>query len=571
MQIETRVLPQPLPNLPVPALLQQLYASRGIQSACELEKSLKHLLSYQTLKGIDAAVSLLTEALVQQQRILVIGDFDADGATATVVALLGLRQMGAKHVDYLVPNRFEYGYGLTPEIVADALTYRPQLLITVDNGISSFEGVEAAHQAGLKVLITDHHTPGQYLPDADALVNPNQAQCGFPSKNIAGVGVIFYVLLALRAHLRAQEWFSRVLGCQEPNLAELLDLVALGTVADVVPLDANNRILVHQGLARFRAGQVRCGLKALLDVAGKVPNQLTASDIGFVIGPRLNAAGRLDNMALGIECLLCEDPTLAQTMANELDQLNRARKVIEHNMHREALTQLLDHPIQDLPLGLCLFNPEWHQGVVGILASRLKERYHRPVIAFATSGDGMIKGSARSIRGLHIRDAIERVAIRHPQLIQHFGGHAMAAGLTLAERHLADFTRAFEQVLSEQLCEEDLGERLLSDGTLSNEELTLENAKLLQHAGPWGQGFPEPLFHGRFHIREQRQVGSCHLKLLLDQPEHKQPLEAIAFYVDSACWPNAEVQQVLLAYHLEVNVFRGQERLQLRVVHIEAC
>ena len=404
MRIEQRPLPAVLPDLgDLPPLLTRIYAARGVQSAVELDKSLARLLPIHLLKGMDDAVQLLAQALEQRQRILIVGDFDADGATASCIGVLGLRMLGAAHVDYLVPNRFDYGYGLTPEIVAVALQRQPELLITVDNGMSSIEGVAAAQAAGLQVIVTDHHLPGAQLPSADAIVNPNQPGCEFPSKALAGVGVMFYVLLGLRAHLRTTEWFAQQ-AIPEPNLAELLDLVALGSVADVVPLDANNRILVHQGLARIRAGRTRPGLLALLAVARRDHRRLVSTDLGFIVGPRLNAAGRLDDISLGIECLLCEDADRALQMAQELDQLNQDRKQIEQGMQREALIQLKDLPLDNLAFGLCVFEPEWHQGVIGILASRLKERYHRPVIAFADAGEGFLKGSARSIPGLHIRD-----------------------------------------------------------------------------------------------------------------------------------------------------------------------
>ncbi|WP_297840151.1 DHH family phosphoesterase, partial [Pseudomonas sp.] len=395
MRIEARLLPDTLPFLgDLPPLLTRLYAARGVVSEVELDKSLARLIPYQQLKGIEAAVDLLVIALKERQRILIVGDFDADGATASTVGVLGLRLFGAAHVDYLVPNRFEYGYGLTPEIVAVALQRQPQLLITVDNGISSVEGVAAAKAAGLTVLVTDHHLPGHELPAADAIVNPNQPGCEFPSKALAGVGVIFYVLMALRARLRDTGYFEANQQTQ-PNLGELLDLVALGSVADVVPLDANNRILVHQGLLRIRAGRARPGLKAILDVARREAARITSTDLGFIIGPRLNAAGRLDDMSLGIECLLCEDETLAREMAGRLDELNQDRKSIEQGMQREALAQLKDLPLESMPFGLCLFETDWHQGVIGILASRMKERYHRPTIAFASAGEGVLKGSAR--------------------------------------------------------------------------------------------------------------------------------------------------------------------------------
>ncbi|OYW90588.1 MAG: single-stranded-DNA-specific exonuclease RecJ [Pseudomonadales bacterium 32-61-5] len=528
MRIEPRPLPAQLPDLgDLPPLLTRLYAARGVQSASELDKGLARLIPYGQLKGIDAAVELLVSALEQRQRILFVGDFDADGATASTVGVLGLRQLGAAHVDYLVPNRFEYGYGLTPEIVAVALQ----------------DGVAAAKAAGLKVLVTDHHLPGSELPAADAIVNPNQPECAFPSKCIAGVGVIFYVLLALRASLRERGWFTRN-GWAEPNLAELLDLVALGSVADVVPLDANNRILVHQGLARIRAGRARPGLRAILEVAGRDHSRITSTDLGFILGPRLNAAGRLDDMALGIECLHCEDEALARDMAVQLDQLNQDRKGIEQGI--------------------------WHQGVIGILASRLKERYHRPTIAFADAGDGQLKGSARSVSGFHIRDALDAVAARHPGLISKFGGHAMAAGLSLPQENFSAFAAAFDAEVRRQLCEDDLTGRLLTDGQLSVEEFHLELARALRNAGPWGQHFPEPMFHGVFQLVQQRLVGEKHLKMVLRSECGSLSLDGIAFNIDRDLWPNPSVRWADLAYKLDVNEFRGRESVQLLVAHIAA-
>ncbi|SIQ17325.1 single-stranded-DNA-specific exonuclease RecJ [Aquipseudomonas alcaligenes] len=568
MRIEPRPLPAQLPDLgDLPPLLTRLYAARGVQSASELDKGLARLIPYQQLKGIDVAVDLLVQALQQRQRILIVGDFDADGATASSVGVLGLRMLGAAHVDYLVPNRFEYGYGLTPEIVAVALQRQPELLVTVDNGISSVDGVAAAKAAGLKVLVTDHHLPGPELPAADAIVNPNQPGCAFPSKALAGVGVMFYVLLALRARLRELDWFAKA-GISEPNLGELLDLVALGSVADVVPLDANNRILVHQGLARIRAGRARPGLRAVLEVAGRQHARITSTDLGFILGPRLNAAGRLDDMSLGIECLLCEDEALARDMAQQLDELNKDRKAIEQGMQREALAQLKDLPVESLPFGLCLFEPDWHQGVIGILASRLKERYHRPAIAFADAGDGLLKGSARSVPGLHIRDALDAVAARHPGLISKFGGHAMAAGLSLPQEHFGAFAAAFDAEVRRQLSEDDLTGRLLSDGQLGAEEFHLELAKALRHAGPWGQHFPEPLFHGVFQIVTQRVVGEKHLKLVLKTECGSLTLDGIAFNVDREIWPNPNVRWVELAYKLDVNEYQGRESVQLMVAHL---
>ncbi|MCP1622546.1 single-stranded-DNA-specific exonuclease RecJ [Pseudomonas nitroreducens] len=568
MRIESRPLPPTLPNLgDLPPLLTRLYAARGVQSADELDKGLARLIPYQQLKGVDAAVDLLVDALEKGQRILYVGDFDADGATASSVGVLALRMLGAAWVDYLVPNRFEYGYGLTPEIVAVALEKRPELLVTVDNGISSIDGVAAAKAAGLRVLVTDHHLPGQELPAADAIVNPNQPGCDFPSKAMAGVGVIFYVMLALRARLRERGWFA-ARGIAEPNLAELLDLVSLGSVADVVPLDANNRILVHQGLARIRAGRARPGLRALLEVAGRDCRRITSTDLGFILGPRLNAAGRLDDMSLGIELLLCEDEAVARDMAVQLDQLNQDRKAIEQGMQREALAQLKELPVEEMPFGLCLFDPEWHQGVIGILASRLKERYHRPTIAFADAGDGTLKGSARSVPGFHIRDALDAVAARHSGLISKFGGHAMAAGLSLPQENFGAFAAAFDAEVRRQLDEEDLTGRLLSDGQLGAEEFHLELARALRQAGPWGQHFPEPLFHGIFQIVQQRVVGERHLKLVLKTECGSLQLDAIAFNIDREVWPNPTVRWAEVAYKLDVNEFRGNETVQLMVAHI---
>lgn len=568
MRIEQRPLPTVLPDLgDLPPLLTRIYAARGVAHAAELEKGLARLLPAHLLKGMDAAVQLLSQALERRQRILIVGDFDADGATASCVGVLGLRMLGAAHVDYLVPNRFDYGYGLTPEIVAVALERQPDLLVTVDNGISSLEGVAAAQAAGLKVLVTDHHLPGAQLPAADAIVNPNQPGCEFPSKALAGVGVMFYVLLALRAHLRSNGWFAQQ-NIQEPNLAELLDLVALGSVADVVPLDANNRILVHQGLARIRAGRARPGLQAILNVARRDHRRLVSTDLGFIVGPRLNAAGRLDDISLGIECLLCEDADGALWRAQQLEQLNQDRKHIEQSMQREALVQLKDLPLDNLPFGLCLFEPEWHQGVIGILASRMKERYHRPVIAFADAGGGLLKGSARSIPGLHIRDTLDAVAARFPELISKFGGHAMAAGLSLQAIHYEAFAKAFDAEVRRQLTADDLTGRIYSDGCLAAHEFDLQLAQQLRHAGPWGQRFPEPLFHGDFKIISQRLVGEKHLKLVLQSAQNAPALDAIAFNIDLDVWPNPTIRHAQVAYTLDINEFRGNQSLQLMVSSI---
>jgi len=548
-------------------VLRRVYAARAVASADELDYSLANLLPLQQLAGLPAAVELLHTALVERWRILVVGDFDADGATSCALCLRALRLLGAAEVDYLVPNRFEYGYGLTPEIVAVAAGRHPDLILTVDNGISSVEGVAAAKQRGMRVLVTDHHLPGECLPAADAIVNPNLPGNDFPSKHLAGVGVAFYVMLGLRVRLRESGWFAQQ-QVAEPNLAQFLDLVALGTVADVVPLDRNNRILVQQGIRRIRAGQCVPGLQALLEVAGRNLPSVIATDLGFAAGPRLNAAGRLDDMSLGIECLLAGDERSARAMAAELDALNRDRREIESGMQAQALAALGELDLDDagLPLGLCLFDPDWHQGVIGILAARIKERYHRPVIAFASSGTGELKGSARSVAGLHIRDALDAVATRHPRLIARFGGHAMAAGLTLAVEDYPAFATAFDVEVCRHLAREDLGGIVHSDGELEEQELSLDVARLLRDASPWGQGFPAPLFDGDFKVIGQRVVGERHLKLTLQPAGGRRQIDAIAF--NTPALP-AACTRVRLAYRLDVNAYRGIESAQLVVEYID--
>lgn len=563
---------------PMPDVLKRIYLARGVATDDDLQLSLKRLHRPQLFKGMDAAVKILANAVLDQQRILIIGDFDADGATSCALSVLALKQMGLKSVDYLVPNRFEFGYGLTPEIVAVAAGRKPDILITVDNGISSIEGVAAARERGMTVVVTDHHLPGEQIPDADAIVNPNQHQCDFPSKNLAGVGVIFYVMSCLRTALRERGWFEQN-GIAEPSMATFLDLVAVGTVADVVPLDYNNRLLVHQGLQRIRAGQARPGLLALFEVAKRRYQNVVASDLGFVIGPRLNAAGRLDDISLGIQCLLCESPDLAQEMAVELDNLNRDRKSIESGMQQEALKSLQDLHFDEqhldkqeqLPWGLTLYNPDWHQGVIGILASRIKDRVHRPVIAFARGDNGDIKGSARSIDGLHIRDVLDEVAARHPDLLTKFGGHAMAAGLTLKPENLDAFQDAFDQVVRNHLNEDDLQASLLSDGELEEQDISLALAQELREAGPWGQHFPEPQFDGEFYLVNQRIVGEKHLKMTVALQKNSQRVyDAIAFNVDTRQWPNESTEKVTCVYRLDVNEFRGRRNLQLVVEYLEA-
>jgi single-stranded-DNA-specific exonuclease len=550
-------------------VLARVYAARGIDAPEQLGRRLQELLPDERMKGMAAAVARLVAAIERRQSILIVGDFDCDGATSTAVALLGLRMLGAAEVDYLVPNRFEYGYGLSPEIVDVAAVHKPDLLITVDNGISSIEGVARANALGIDVIVTDHHLAAAQLPAACAIVNPNQPGCEFVAKSTCGVGVVFYVLIALR---RALQQRGRLTGAP-PNLAALLDLVALGTVADVVPLERNNRALVWQGIARIRAGQARPGLLALIEVAGRNRARLVASDLGFAIAPRLNAAGRLDDMSIGIECLLEDDYERALEMARSLDDLNRERRGIEQEMQQQALELLGRLSLNDraLPFGLCLYDPSWHQGVIGILASRIKERVHRPVIAFAPGDAGEVKGSGRSIAGFHLRDGLDAVAARHPGLLKKFGGHAMAAGLSLAEDRLDEFYRAFDAEVQRQLDGDDLTQRILTDGELPHSAFSMELAELLRNAGPWGHHFPEPRFEGRFHLLQQRIVGQRHLKLVVTPEAGSLALDAIAFNVDPLVWPDPSVEKVRLVYRLDVNEFRGQCSLQLMVDHLLPC
>ncbi|WP_076416134.1 single-stranded-DNA-specific exonuclease RecJ [Shewanella sp. UCD-KL12] len=551
-------------------LLKQIYASRG-SSADDCQLTLSRLLRPNTMKGLDVAAGIIADALKDNRSILIMGDFDADGATSTCVCMLALRMMGAGRVDYLIPNRFDFGYGLSPEIVSVAHSKGADLLITVDNGISSIEGVKSAKALGMQVVITDHHLPGQTIPDADAIVNPNLADCNFASKSIAGVGVAFYLMSALRAELRQRNWYQEQ-GITEPNLANLLDIVALGTVADVVALDSNNRILVDAGLQRVRAGRCRPGITALLEVAKREPAKIVASDFGFAVGPRLNAAGRLDEMALGVETLLCDDMMSARRMAAELDGLNAERRDLEADMQQEALKSLESVALNEasLPWGIALFQEDWHQGVIGILASRIKDRYHRPVIAFADAGEGEIKGSARSIKGLHMRDLLELINTRHPGMILKFGGHAMAAGLSLRAEDFTAFEQAYDQGVREMLKPELLTGEFVTDGSLSPAEMNLNIAWELRNAGPWGQEFPEPLFDGHFKVIQQRIVGEKHLKLVLETECGQLMLDGIAFNVDLKTWPDATIKHAQVVYKLDVNEFRGNQTVQLMVEQIEA-
>jgi single-stranded-DNA-specific exonuclease len=553
-------------------VLRRAYAIRNLTRAEELDNGLGRMLPPSLLGGAEEAAGLLYRMLRDERRLLVVGDFDADGATSCALAVRALRAMGCQQVDYLVPNRFEYGYGLTPEIVEEAIRRSPDLILTVDNGISSIQGVARARSQGLEVLVTDHHLPGNLLPDASVIVNPNNRDDNFPSKNLAGVGVIFYVMAALRSLLRRKGWFVEQ-GIAEPNLAEYLDLVALGTVADVVPLDHNNRILVEQGLRRIRSGQTCAGIQALFEVAGRSLHAAVASDLGFAVGPRLNAAGRLDDMSIGIECLLTGHRGQALEYAAQLDSLNRERRQIETDMQRQAMAYLDELVLQDddaLPLGLCLYDKDWHQGVIGILAARVRERFHRPVIAFAAAEEeGMIKGSARSVPGLHIRDILDAVATRNPGLLSKFGGHAMAAGLTLDGEDFERFSREFNQELERLAIGDLLKGEVRSDGGLDREELSMELAELIRMAGPWGQSFPEPVFDDRFELASLRVVGEKHLKMVLKPKNSQLFLDAIAFnQVDAK--PGEGCREIHAAYRLDINEFRGARNLQLMIEYFEA-
>lgn len=553
------------------SLVSAVLHARDQREEPKLAYVLSHMLAPNLLKGIDGAIEILIEALFAQKKILIVGDFDADGATSTAVLMRSLLAFGYQHVDFLVPNRFEYGYGLTPEIVDLALTNKPELIITVDNGISSIEGVAYAKSQGIRVLVTDHHLPGASLPEADAIVNPNQPGCAFPSKNLAGVGVIFYVMLALRAALRSHNWFTDR-KIQEPNLAQFLDLVALGTVADVVALDENNRILVAQGIERIRAGVCCVGIQALMKIANKELSVLCANDFGFAVGPRLNAAGRLDDMSVGIRCLMTDDWHEALGIAGDLDALNQERRAIESSMQAEALRDLdsISESVADQN-GVCLFREDWHQGVVGILASRIKDKMNRPTIAFAQADNGELKGSGRSVNGVHLRDVLDEIAAFNPSLILKFGGHAMAAGLSILAESLTLFQSEFDRVVGKYLNDEIRNPVVISDGELDASQFSIVHAKAIREAGPWGQAFPEPVFHGIFRIVDQKIVGAKHLKLMLSPNDFDSILvDAIVFNVDLTLWPNTSAQSVLLAYKIDVNVFRGRESLQLMVNYIEA-
>jgi single-stranded-DNA-specific exonuclease len=553
-------------------LLQRIYFAREVKSAAEIDYSLQRLLPYNNLKNVESAIDLLENALINQHYILIVGDFDVDGATSTALAIKALKLFGFKNIAYLVPNRFEFGYGLTPEIVELAVKKIgkiPDLIITVDNGISSIDGVLAAKILGSKVLITDHHLPAEILPNADAIIDPNQKDDAFASKNLAGVGVIFYVMLALRKRLEKNNWFQKN-NISLPNMKQFLDLVALGTIADVVALDQNNRILIAHGLEIIKSQGSSLGIKMLLGVSNREYQKVTVNDLAFAVAPRLNAAGRLEDMSLGIECLLSEDLGEARKLAFELDNLNQERREIEGDMHEKALTilQSLKFSAQNLPDAISLFDESWHQGVIGILASRIKDKLHRPTLVFALGNASEIKGSGRSIQGLHLRDVLDAIATKNPGLITKFGGHAMAAGLTLKRVDYENFNAIFVDEVSQRIEQSDLQGIIYSDGELAPEHLNLEVATLLQKGGPWGHGFPEPLFDGVFEITAQRLVGQKHLKLSLRQANFLTEIDGICFNIDTKIWPNYRCTKAHIVYKLGINEYNGRLSLQFMVEHI---
>ncbi len=549
-------------------VLQRVYAVRGVRSLTDLNVSLGRLHPVSTLEGIHAAVDLLLQHRVGG-RVLIIGDFDADGATSTAVMVRALKAWGFKSVDFLVPNRFEFGYGLTPEIVALAATRSPTLIVTVDNGISSIGGVAAARSRGIAVLITDHHLPGDQLPEANVIVNPNLPGSGFASRALAGVGVAFYVMAAVKRRLDEE----KVTSPETPGVSQFLDLVALGTVADLVPLDANNRVLVSQGLQRIRANRCVPGITALLKIAEREGVELTATDLAFAVAPRLNAAGRIDDMSIGIRCLLTDDPAEAQALAERLNEFNLERRAIEARMQGEAFTAVRcltsSGPHVLHRNGVCLFDESWHQGVVGLVASRVKDKLRRPVIAFALAGEEQLRGSARSVTGIHIRDVLDSIATRHPGLIAKFGGHAMAAGLTLERASLDVFAKAFDEEIARLAAHNAGADAVQTDGELSVHEIGLETAHAIRAGGPWGQAFPEPCFDGLFTIRSSRVVGERHLKMWVEVPKTGRSFDAIAFNhieePESFVPPQGTVQ---LVYRLDVNEYQGERRLQLLVDHV---
>ena len=566
-----RQLPKTLPELSpdIPLLLQRVYALRGITSMQELDYTTRNLCNYDNLDGTQTAVEIVYSAMQNNKRIMIVGDFDTDGATSTALTVKALKKMGCQHVDYIIPNRFDDGYGLSISVVKRALSKKADLIITVDNGVSAIEAVEFAKQSNLTVIITDHHLCSEQLPAADAIINPNLPNSSFPSKHLAGVGVAFYFMLALRAKLRKENWFASN-KLAEYNITNLLDLVALGTIADVVKLDRNNRILVHQGISRIRAGYCCEGIKALLDISRRDPLTLTSTDLAYYIAPRLNAAGRMDSMSLSVELLLCEDYDSAIKQATDLDTLNHDRKLIEQTMYQEALSYIeqVEQKNSTFPNALVVHHPQWHQGIIGIVSARLKDKHYRPVICFASTEDGLLKGSGRSIEGIHLRDILDELNERYPDILVSFGGHAMAAGLSIQEKDLDQFSAHFEALITEQLDLDVLEQIIETDGEIDNQDFNYAIAKQLKESGPWGEGFTEPTFDGDFIVHQQRLFAEKHLKLVLEPKNGGPIIEGICFNVNLTQWPDNTIKIVKIVYQLDVNDFHGNQAVKLMIRHI---
>ncbi|WLT07117.1 single-stranded-DNA-specific exonuclease RecJ [Gilliamella apis] len=566
-----RQLPEALPELSpdIPLLLQRVYALRGITSMQELDYTTRNLCNYDNLDGTQTAVEIVYSAMQNNKRIMIVGDFDTDGATSTALTVKALKKMGCQHVDYIIPNRFDDGYGLSISVIKRALLKKADLIITVDNGVSAIEAVEFAKQSNLTVIITDHHLCPEQLPAADAIINPNLPNCSFPSKHLAGVGVAFYFMSALRAKLRQENWF-RTHNLEEYNLASLLDLVALGTIADVVKLDHNNRILVHQGINRIRSGYCCAGIKALLHIARKDPVSFTSTDLAYYIAPRLNAAGRMDNMSLSVELLLCDDYDSALKQASDLDMLNNDRKLIEQTMYKEALSyiQELEQQQSSFPNLLVVYHPEWHQGIIGILSARLKDKHYRPVICFASTEEGILKGSGRSIAGIHLRDLLDELDQNHPDLLVSFGGHAMAVGLSIRENDLERFQKHFETLIDKRLNANTLEQIIETDGEVDSQDFNYAMAKQLKESGPWGEGFTEPTFDGDFIVHQQRLFAEKHLRLVLEPKNGGPIIEGICFNVNLTQWPDNTIKNVKIVYQLDVDDFRGNQSAKLMIRHI---
>ena len=566
-----RQLPKTLPELSpdIPLLLQRVYALRGITSMQELDYTTRNLCNYDNLDGTQTAVEIVYSAMQNNKRIMIVGDFDTDGATSTALTVKALKKMGCQHVDYIIPNRFDDGYGLSISVIKRALLKKADLIITVDNGVSAIEAVEFAKQSNLTVIITDHHLCSEQLPAADAIINPNLPNCSFPSKHLAGVGVAFYFMSALRAKLRQENWF-RTHNLEEYNIASLLDLVALGTIADVVKLDHNNRILVHQGINRIRSGYCCAGIKALLHIARKDPVSFTSTDLAYYIAPRLNAAGRMDNMSLSVELLLCEDYDSALKQASDLDMLNNDRKLIEQTMYKEALSyiQELEQQQSSFPNLLVVYHPEWHQGIIGILSARLKDKHYRPVICFASTEEGILKGSGRSIAGIHLRDLLDELDQNHPDLLVSFGGHAMAVGLSIRENDLERFRKHFETLIDKRLNANTLEQIIETDGEIDSQDFNYAMAKQLKESGPWGEGFTEPTFDGDFIVHQQRLFAEKHLRLVLEPKNGGPIIEGVCFNVNLTQWPDNTIKNVKIVYQLDVDDFRGNQTAKLMIRHI---